>query len=120
MNRRSTEAVFSGAPGYEQEFPVMRAERTLWLHEQVSVTPVGPDEWNLVGVLMDVTAQHEAEEARRTTEAQLQQILDRADCMLWRARVTEVDGKISWLFDVPASRLQQRIFGGKGLAARLR
>ena len=115
MNRRSTEAILSGAPGYEQEFSVLRGEKTLWLHEQVSITAAGPDEWNLVGVLMDATARHEAEEARKATEAQLQQILDRADCMLWRARVTEVEGKYSWRFDVPPSGLQRRIFGSQGL-----
>jgi PAS domain S-box-containing protein len=116
MNRRSNQAILTGAPGYEQEFPVVRPQRTFWLHEQVSITPVGPDQWDLVGVLMDITARHEAEEARRASEAQLQQILDRADCMLWRARVTEVDGKLSWLFDVPVSGLQRRIFGCEGLA----
>ena len=116
MNRRSAQAILSGAPGYEQEFSVIRPQRTFWLHEQVSITPVGPDQWDLVGVLMDVTARHEAEEARRASEAQLQRILDRADCMLWQARVTEVDRKLSWLFDVPPSGLQRRIYGCEGLA----
>jgi PAS domain S-box-containing protein len=116
MNRRSAQAILSGAPGYEQEFSVIRPKRTFWLHEQVSITPVGPDQWDLVGVLMDVTARHEAEEARRASEAQLQRILDRADCMLWQARVTEVDRKLSWLFDVPPSGLQRRIYGCEGLA----
>jgi PAS domain S-box-containing protein len=116
MNRRSTQAILTGAPSYEQEFPVVRPTQTLWLHEQVSITPVGADQWDLVGVLMDVTARHEAEEARRASEARLQQILDRADCMLWQAHVTEVDGKMSWRFDVPASGLQRRIFGCEGLS----
>jgi PAS domain S-box-containing protein len=114
MNRRSTEAVLSGAPGYEQEFPVMKAERTLWLHEQVSITPVGSDEWNLVGVLMDVTAQREAEEARKESEAQLHHILERVDCLLWHARVSETDGQFTWDFEIPASGLQRRILGGEG------
>jgi len=30
--------------------------------------------------------------------------------------VTEVDGKMSWRFDVPASGLQRRIFGCEGLS----
>ena len=116
MNRRSTEAIFTGAPGFEQDFCVLRPTRTLWLHEQVSITPVGPDQWELVGVLMDVTVQHEAEEARKRMEAQLQQILDRLDCMVWQARVTDVDGKISWRFDVPASGLQRRIYECEGFS----
>ena len=114
MNRRATESILSGASGYEQEFPVVRPDKTLWLHEQVSITPVGPDEWNLVGVLMDVTARHEAEEARKATEARLQQILSRADCMLWQAAVTEADGEIRWQFDIPDSALQRRLFGREG------
>jgi PAS domain S-box-containing protein len=114
MNRRSTEAVLSGAPGYEQEFSVLRSDRTLWLHEQVSIAPVGPDEWNLVGVLMDVTARREAEEARKESEARLRQILERVDCVLWYARVTDTDGRVEWQFDLPASGLQRRLFGGEG------
>ena len=112
MNRRSTKAILSGSPGYEQEFRVIRPERTLWLQEQVSITPVGPDEWNLVGVLMDMTARHEAEEERKKSQAQLRQILTRADCMLWQARVTETEGQFIWGFEIPPSGLQKRIFGG--------
>jgi PAS domain S-box-containing protein len=115
MNRRSVQAVLSGAPGYEQEFPVRRPQGTLWLHEQVSITPAGPDKWNLVGVLMDVTARREAEEARKKTEAQLQEILARTDCMLWQARVEEADGRMTWDFDVPDSSLKQRIFTGPAI-----
>ncbi len=115
MNRRSDEAILSGAPGYEQEFAVVRPQGTLWLHEQVSITPTGPDQWNLVGVLMDVTARRDAEEARKATAAQLQTILTQADCMLWQARVTETDGRMVWRFEVPESGLKQRIFGGEGV-----
>jgi signal transduction histidine kinase/ActR/RegA family two-component response regulator len=113
MNRRSTEAILSGAPGYEQEFRLIRPERTLWLHEQVSITAIGPDEWNLVGVLIDVTARHEAEEAHRASEAQLRQILARADCLLWQARVNENErGVLNWDLFIPQSILYQQLFGG--------
>ncbi|MDD2763806.1 MAG: PAS domain S-box protein [Opitutaceae bacterium] len=113
MQRRSDHAIRAGAPGYEQEFRVIGPEKTIWLHEQVSITPAGPDRWNLVGVLMDVTARHEAEEARRASEAQLHQILERADCLLWQARVQEVDGNFDWQFEIPASGLKRRVFGGE-------
>ena len=116
MNARSEQALRSGAPGYEQEFRARRDDRIYWLHERVSITAVGPGRWNVVGVITDVTARREAEEARQASETQLQQILDRADCMLWQGRVTEADGKISWRFDVPASALQRRLFGSEGLA----
>ena len=82
----------------------------------MSITAVAPGRWNLVGVITDVTAARQAEEARRASEARLQQILDRADCMLWQARVAEIDGNMSWRFDVPASGLQRRIFGSEGLS----
>lgn len=112
MNRSSEQAILSGAPGYEQEFPVYRSGKTLWLHEQVSITPSGPEQWDLVGVLMDVTAQHEAEEARRASEAQLQQLLTRADCMLWQAQVTEnAERGLDWAFYIPHSNLYHQLFG---------
>lgn len=112
MNRRSVRAVLSGAPGYEQEFPVYRPQKTHWLHEQVSITAKAPDRWDLVGVLMDVTARHEADEARRTSEAQLKQLLTRADCMLWQAEVVEnASGVLDWALYIPHSSLYHELFG---------
>ena len=115
MNRRSSEAVLSGAPSYEQKFPVYRGGKTLWLYEQVSITPREPDHWELVGFLMDVTAQHEADEARSRIEAQLQQILERVDCVLWHARVAEIDGRMEWVFELPQSNFRRQIFGDKAV-----
>lgn len=116
MNRRSTQAILTGAPGFEQEFQVLRPTGTLWLHEQVSITPVGPDQWDLVGVLMDVTAQHKAEEARKRIEEQLQQILERVDCVLWHARARDVNGRLEWAFELPQSNLRRQIFGNKAIS----
>ncbi|HTT55661.1 MAG TPA: PAS domain S-box protein, partial [Opitutaceae bacterium] len=92
-------------------FRVVRAKRTIWLLERASISRVGPDEWAVVGILIDVSALKEAEAARQRSEAQLRQILSRADCMLWRARVTEAAGRMHWQFSAPASGLQSRIFG---------
>jgi PAS domain S-box-containing protein len=114
MNARSEKAVRSGAPGYEQEFHARRDDRLYWLHEQVSITSLAPGRWSVVGVITNVTARREAEEARKASEAQLQQILDRADCLLWRGRVTEVGGKLAWMLEIPASGLQRRVFGQPG------
>jgi PAS domain S-box-containing protein len=112
MNRCSASAILSGAPGYEQEFPVYRPQKTHWLHEQVSITAVGPDQWDLVGVLIDVTAKHESDEARRTSEAQLKQLLTRADCMLWQAEVVEnASGVLDWALYTPYSSLYHELFG---------
>ena len=114
MTRRAREAILKDAPGYEQEFSVLIPGRTFWLREQVTITPVGRGQWNLVGIIINVTARREAEEARKASEAQLQEILTRADCLLWQARVTETDGQMVWQFNVLASGLKQRVFGGEG------
>ena len=111
MNRHSDQAILTGAPGYEQEFPVIRSAKTLWLHEQVSITPVGPDRWDLVGVLMDVTAQHEADEARKRVEAQVGTLLKSANCLLWQAQVTENPaGGTDWNLYIPQSNLYRELF----------
>jgi PAS domain S-box-containing protein len=113
MNARSTEAIRRGAPGYEQEFNVTAAGRVYWLHEHVSISPVKAGEWVVVGVVTNITAQHEAEQARRTSEALLRQILTRPDCMVWQAHVTEADGGYRWQFEILPSGLQKRIFNGE-------
>ncbi len=62
MNRRCRDAILGGVPGYEQTFRVVQPNRTIWLQERVSITPTGPAELDLVGVVTDVTRQHEAEQ----------------------------------------------------------
>jgi signal transduction histidine kinase/CheY-like chemotaxis protein len=112
MDARAERAILSGAPGYEQEFHVIKGQQSFWMHEQVMIIPVGPDEWNLVGVLTDVTARHEAEEARKTSEAQLRQILTQADCLLWQAQVKEnAAGVLDWFLYIPQSSLYWKLFG---------
>ncbi len=63
MNARSRAAVLSGQAGYEQEFCAITLQERIWLREKVSIQPVGPDGWNLVGVLTDVTDRHLTESA---------------------------------------------------------
>ena len=112
MNARCTAALRSEAPGYEQEFCVVKTARTYWLHEQASITAVEPGKWNLVGVITNVTARHEAEEARKASEAQLRQILTRADCLIWQANILREGGGVRWRnFTMPGSALCERLFG---------
>jgi signal transduction histidine kinase/CheY-like chemotaxis protein len=111
MDARAERAILSGAPGYEQEFQIIKDQQSFWLHEQTMITSAGPDEWNLVGVLMDVTAQHKAEEARKASEAQLRQILTQADCLLWQAQVVEIAGVLNWILYIPQSSLYRELFG---------
>ncbi|HEY5078902.1 MAG TPA: ATP-binding protein, partial [Opitutaceae bacterium] len=112
MNETSKRALSEGASGYQHEFPIIGADAMHWLSEEVIIRPAGADEWNLVGVIVDVTNRHEAEEARRATEGQLNQILNGADCLLWQAIVTgNPDTLIRWHMFVPPSALFKRIFG---------
>ncbi len=68
MDRRSTEAIRAGAPGYEQEFRALVGGKTYWLYERTSITRVAFDRWELVGVVVDVTARRLAEQEVRQSE----------------------------------------------------
>jgi signal transduction histidine kinase/CheY-like chemotaxis protein len=63
---RAHHAMRSGAPGYEQEFRLIHcADRhVVWIHEYVTITPIGPDQWDLVGVMLDITERKLAESSR--------------------------------------------------------
>ncbi|MFA5265166.1 MAG: hypothetical protein WC378_15190, partial [Opitutaceae bacterium] len=112
MDERSREAILTDAPGYQQEFPVKDGEKTVWLSEEVGIQRTAPDEWFLFGVISDVTARHQAEEASRVSANQVRTMLERADCLLWRCAVTQLPtGKLDWMFDIPPSGLQKKIFG---------
>lgn len=117
MNARSAAAILGGLSEYKQEFRIIKDGRILWMHEHVSIRPEGPNEWALTGILMDVTAIHEAsEERRRKSEAQVRQILARADCMIWHARVTALDpecDQLTWDLSVPESELYRRLFNSE-------
>jgi PAS domain S-box-containing protein len=108
----SAKALAEGANGYQQEFRIIGADGVHWLSEEVIIRAVGPGEWNLAGVVTDVTKRREAEEARRSTEGQLEQILKGADCLLWQAGVTgDPDGHLDWRVFTPPSVLFRRVMG---------
>jgi PAS domain S-box-containing protein len=112
MNARSSRAILAGETEYEQEVRLLLGGRSVWLHEHVSITALGPGEWTLTGILMDITATRDAEEARRQVEARLQQILTVADCLLWQAIVTDREGaEPSWDTFAPRSALYTELFG---------
>lgn len=73
MNQTSEKALAEGASGYQQEFPIIGLDALHWLSEEVVIRPAGPNEWNLVGVIVDVTKRHEAEDAQRLADAQLRE-----------------------------------------------
>jgi PAS domain S-box-containing protein len=110
--RTSIKALEEGASGYQQEFRIIGTDGVHWLSEEVIIRKAGEGEWNLAGVVIDVTKRHEAEEARHSTEGQLDQILREADCLLWQAVVTgEPDVQLKWQVFIPPSILFKRIFG---------
>jgi PAS domain S-box-containing protein len=105
-------ALAEGLSGYQQEFRIIGTDGIHWLSEEVIIRPAGENEWNLAGVVIDATKRHEAEDARSSTEGQLNQILKGADCLLWQAIVTgDPDIKLAWQMFIPPSVLYKRIFG---------
>ena len=61
MDRRCREAILSGQKGYTQEFHLIGAKEETWLSEAVSVTPLKPGEYWLVGVAIDITPRKQLE-----------------------------------------------------------
>jgi PAS domain S-box-containing protein len=59
-------AFAEGASGYQQEFPIIGLDGMHWLSEEVIIRPEGLNEWNLAGVIVDVTKRHEAEAKYRS------------------------------------------------------
>jgi signal transduction histidine kinase/DNA-binding response OmpR family regulator len=108
----SARALQEGADGYQQEFRIIGPDGMHWLTEEVLIRPAGPNEWNLAGVVRDISKRRIAEEAQRTSESQIAKILKGADCLLWYATATgQPDDKQVWLFYLPQSVLYRRIFG---------
>ncbi len=105
-------ALDDGTPGYQQEFRVIGEDGTHWLSEEVLIRPADPNEWNLAGVVVDVTKRLEAEETRKMTEDQIAKILRGADCLLWQAFVTgPAENTQQWQMFLPQSVLYKKMFG---------
>ena len=110
--KASAEALRSGAAGYKQEFRIIGPQGVRQLSEDVVIHPAGVDTWNLAGVVTDVTTLRKAEDDRSSTQAQLEQILKQADCLLWQAFVTgTLETNPQWKLFLPPSVLYRRIFG---------
>ena len=108
----SAKALDDNAPGYQQEFRIIGRDKVHWLSEEVTIQSAGPNEWNLAGVVVDITKRREAEDARKQTEGQLEKILGAADCLLWQALVTgNPEVNLNWSIYLPQSVLYRRIFG---------
>ena len=113
MIERAQTAMRRGAKGYEQEFAITRRRdgQTFWIREQVVIAPAGPKRWELSGVMIDITARRLAERAQRDSEMQLRHFVDRADCLLWQARLDHrADGDYDWFITAHPSMMFRRLF----------
>ncbi|MCF3652254.1 PAS domain S-box protein [Synoicihabitans lomoniglobus] len=122
MHARAREAILSGRDSYRQEFRILRGEESMWMREMVSIRRRGPHEYWCVGLVVDITDRRQAESARWASENSLTEILNRADCLLWRSKVTQREGEYQWqAFEMPTSALYPRLFGDRpvGLGAKL-
>jgi signal transduction histidine kinase/ActR/RegA family two-component response regulator len=72
MDERSQAAMRDGASGYEQEFRMRDANKTVWLREKVAIERLAPDKWKLAGVVTEVTERRAAEQAQEAAYRDLQ------------------------------------------------
>ncbi len=72
MDARSRAALLNGMGGYEQEFRVVDARRTVWLREKVALAPLGPGKWKLAAVVTEITQRRAAEAAQQAAYRDLQ------------------------------------------------
>lgn len=83
MHDLSWDAMHSDAPGYRQEFRVVTPQATIWLHEQVEIERVNGKEWDLVGVVIDISRLKEAEAAMRISEERNRLVLKASNDGIW-------------------------------------
>ncbi|MBI5381315.1 MAG: PAS domain S-box protein [Opitutae bacterium] len=94
LQARSVAALRDGASGYQQEFLFRTAEREFWLAEKIEITPVATGRWNLVAVVIDVTARRQAEEALRASEARYRELVEHSPLAIAEYDITTI---IVWL-----------------------
>jgi PAS domain S-box-containing protein len=76
LQQRSMLAIRGGDHEYQQEFQAIVDGEVLWLTEKVEITRLGAAEWQLVGVVVDVTTRRQAEENLRVSEARYRQLME--------------------------------------------
>jgi len=72
----AAKALDEGATRYRQEFRIIGPDAMHWLSEDVVVRPAAPNEWNLAGVITDVTQGHEAGESLLMLSSVVEQTAD--------------------------------------------
>jgi two-component system, cell cycle sensor histidine kinase and response regulator CckA len=88
MDERCLAALKEREKSYRQEFRILLPNETMWLQEHVTIEPVGPNEWNLVGAVVDITRLKETEAAMRTSEERNRLVLRASNDGFWDFDVT--------------------------------
>lgn len=69
MERNSSDALKQGADRYDQEFRLRDAAGAIhWMREEARIRRMAPNRYEIIGVILDVTEQKQAEEALRASE----------------------------------------------------
>ncbi len=77
MNETARQALSSGAPGYRQEFRCTdKFGQERWLQEETVIQPIEPGQWNLYGVVTDITERKQAEEQVRASEERYRSLFE--------------------------------------------
>lgn len=97
-DRTAREALLSDKPGYRQEFRCVGGDNEIyWVDEDVRITRKSETEWQLFGVVTDITE-------RKRTEAELHYAITEARCLLWHSEVYNYAGHLTWKIRIPNER----------------
>ncbi len=85
MDKRSTEALRSGADGYSQNFRLQDADGKIhWMHEDTKINRLSDTQFEVLGVITDITD-------RKIMEETLGQITNALHVIFWRSNVEKLD-----------------------------
>ena len=81
IDKTCIQALKEGAPSYQNQYRIQCADGTwIWLQENVTITPLEPGRWRLVGTCTDITS-------LKATEEALKRVLETAHCLIWNATI---------------------------------